>query len=479
MCAVSCFSGCGLGSYIESGNKNPPSDKPPVEDPDNPNPDDPDDGKTHYKVNVIYNNERFYPGDLEIYVVWRSDYSVTRLPLESDGTADAGELEGDFNVYLEGLPAKYTYNPNAYVATPENRFVSILLTDVLEPVNASRADGKNKYVNLGCYELKFTGIYRATLTQKCSDPSIDANTVPGLVYYQFAPMAAGVYSVTSLVNVYDNAINPYVAVLGGSHAFKWYTSTIDGGSASLAGGFTKNFRHEIRISASEVGGSFSFAIFAESKTNTYPLYVDFEVKYEGEYTSNYENVVVKRAQERLYKAPEPKANEHFVFADLNSKQFEMSNYKFSDSDNRYHHYSLELYPSTNGYGPALLCAITPSIDSYSVTTLYNANSVGLGNNYLRVYNCWIEEQQTYGVYDYTEFIRTDYYNVCNSQGYCYVTKELKEFLHLFVTGQALFTDGMNTDTELEGGATPEALGYYANEDSMWLFSCGFYTTYPL
>lgn len=479
LCTAACFSGCELGSYIESGNKNPPgtSTNPGGNEPggDNPGGETPDDTKTHYKVNVIYNNERFYPGDLDIYVVWRNEYSVVRYPLGADGTADAGELDGDFRVYLEGLPSKYAYNPNAYTATSDSRFVSILLTDIIEPANASRADGKNKYVNLGCYNLKYDGIYRAYLDGERTDEE------NGVLFYEYTPTAAGYYSIVSLVNVYDDDINPKIDIWGGTMAFKWYQRTLDGGGASIPGGYTKNFRYEVRISASEVGGSFTFAVHAASKTNAFPLYVDFEIKYEGDYTSSYENVLTKRAQERLYKAPDPKPNERFEFADIGTKQFSMNNFRFSDVDNRYHHYSMEYYADDPygigaGYGPALLCAITPKIPSYTVTTLYNANFVGLGSNYLKIFDCWIEELNAYGIYDYTEFIRTDYYGACNSYGYCYVTRELKEFLQLFAINQALFTDGMNSDTQLEGGATPEALGYYANEDSMWLFACGFYTT---
>ena len=62
-CAVSCFAGCGLGSYIDNNGGN---NKPTVPtDPDNPvKPDEPVDPsvpETHYTVSVFYNNKLFDP----------------------------------------------------------------------------------------------------------------------------------------------------------------------------------------------------------------------------------------------------------------------------------------------------------------------------------------------------------------------------------------------------------------------------------
>ena len=137
LCTVTLFSGCGLGSFVTNGK---PKDPPPVTDPDNPNnPDNPDNPNkpdvpeipsTHYTVSVYYNNKLFNPGETEINVVWRNDNEVKKVLLGADGKADAGELDGDFGVYLEGLPSKYTYNPSAYTATSEERKVTILLGSI-------------------------------------------------------------------------------------------------------------------------------------------------------------------------------------------------------------------------------------------------------------------------------------------------------------------------------------------------------------
>lgn len=479
LCAVICFSGCSLGSFIENGANTTPNGGNNTTKPDNgtpPSEEQPEeDLKTHYRVSVIYNNQPFSPGDKEVTAVWRNDTEIKRVELAADGTADAGVLEGDFSVYLEGLPEKYTYNPNGYTATEDGRFVSILLTDIMQPANASSADGKDKYVNLGCYKVKFDGTYRAVLSGE------KVNNEEGVLFYEYAPTAAGWYSITSNVNVYDDEINPLIDVWGGSMAFKWYDRTIDGGGVSLSGGFTKNFRHEIRISEREVGGSFSFAIHAVNKSGKYPVYVDFTIKYEGEYKSSYDNVKVVVPQENRVKAANPKINEAFVWANLGTRTFDMANYRYNDATKRYHYYNMDLYGDNSlgygkGFGPYLLCAIRPAIPSYTITTLYNANAVlnpetGTSSNFLQLYNIWFEDEQAYGTLDYTDFIRsadTGYARYCNDAGYCYVTQELMEFLHLYADNHSLYNDGIVMN------GSPEDNGYYAEEDSLWLFACGFY-----
>lgn len=475
LAAVVCFAGCGLGSYVDNGNKNPPSSVEPENPSENPNPsDDPEAEDTHYRVKVYLGNSPFYPGDSVINVVWKSDFNIVSEELGADGTADAGELDGDYAVYLEGLPAIYSYDPSKYTASDtvtetdlgveNNRHVTILLTTIHEP---ETGNGKGLYINNGCYNVKYDGTYRATVAKE--------NDV---VYYEYTPTAAGIYSIVSLVNVYADEVNPYIDVYVGTIGWKMFNYTLDGGGFSLSGGFTKNFRYEVRIDETEVGGSFTFAIRAASKTNEYPVTVDFAITFEGNYKSENTDIRTIRAEEARFKAPEPKPGQTFTFADLGTKRFDGNNYKYNDKTGYYHYYNAEKYADNPygygaGFGPILYCNITGAVPSYTVMqSLYNADAVGGGGiafNYLKLYNVWIEAEQKYAVYDYTEFIKTDYRNVCNSDGVCYVTPELKTFLQKFVENHSLYTDGM---TSLDG--TPEALGYTANQAGLWLFACGIY-----
>lgn len=462
---LSCAS-CDMGSYYENDKRptvdsNTPGNNPV--DPDNPDdPNNPVVDDKHYVVTVYFGSQVFVPSeDMDITVVWRSKNNVVRVPLGQDGKADAGELDGNYSVYLTGLPSEYSYNPNGYSATSNARKVSILLTSIKKP---SSGNGGDMYVNNGCYTVIEYGTYRTNVDGEDSK-----------LFYEFKPDKSGVYSIVSWVNIYDDSINPYIHLYSGSTAFKMYSRMIDGGGAASDGGFCKNFRYDFAVSDDEIGNVCTFAVGAVSKTNDYPLYVDFAITYVGPYTRDYFDIRPQQAQQAIGKTPEPKKGESFVYADMGTMLFDARNFKVSPNTGKYHVYNLEKYADNPygygvGYGPMLLCDIKNTTPSYQVTTLYNANSVGPSNsNYLKLYNVWIEKEQKFAVYDYTEFIRVDYNAVCNSEGKCFVTEELRTFLQKFAENLSLYTDGVGP-----GEGTPEYNGYSANQDALWLFACGFY-----
>jgi len=464
ICAAFCFVGCNGGKYIESGGTNTGGSV--TGKPDNPDlPDKPEElpGEEDetYTATVFYDSAPFDPKDINIYVVWVNDLQVKKVPLGADGKADAGMLDGQYTVYLEGLPSKYSYNPSGYVATSESRSVAILLTDITAP---ERGDGKGLYAADGCYQIKYDGTYRVVLEKEGQE-----------VFYEYITSGSGIYEVESWVNVYDNEINPYVVKYNGSSQFKFNPQKQDDGGYFLKGGFTKNFRFEYKVDKSEVGGTFTFAVGAETKSQAYPVAVDFQIKYLGEYSSELADIREKRAEEANTPAKEKQAGETFVYADLNTKVFDMSNYRYNENTKFYHYYNETEYAEDifgygKGYGPILCCMITKTAPSYSTTSLFNANAVGpYRANYLRIYNCWVEEESKFVVYDYVKFIREDYVSVCNSDGVCYVTEELKQLLQKFAENHSLYTDGVSAVI-----GTPEIKGYSANQDALWLFACGFY-----
>ncbi len=460
ICAALCLAGCNNGKYIENGGGSVISKPDTPVKPDNPD-DMPSEETASYTAAVFYDNAPFDPKDMNIYVVWVNNSQVKKVPLGADGKADAGKLDGQFNVYLEGLPSKYSYNPGGYVATSESASVAILLTDITAP---ERGDGKGLYESEGCYQIKYDGTYRVVLERERQE-----------IFYEYVTSASGVYSVESWVNVYDNNVNPYVVKYSGSSQFKYNPQKQDGGGFSISGGYTKNFRFEYKVDRSEVGGTFTFAVGAESKTSAYPVVVDFHIKYEGEYVSENADVREKRAEEANTQAEEKQAGEAFVWADLNTKVFNMSNYRYNEKTKFYHYYNETEYADDSlgygtGFGPILCCMIMKTAPSYSTTSLFNANAVGpFRANYLRIYNCWLEEESKFVVYDYVKFIREDYAGVCNSDGVCYVTEELKQLLQKFAENHSLYTDGVGAVM-----GTPEIKGYSANQDALWLFACGFY-----
>ncbi|MDE7164143.1 MAG: hypothetical protein K2O04_01800 [Clostridiales bacterium] len=459
LCVALCLSGCGLGSYIENGNR--PGFEPVI--PSDPNdPDNPELPDSDYTVSVFYNNSAYLPGENDVFVVWRNDRGIKRVPLGADGKANAGALDGNYAVYLEGLPDTYAYNPSAYTATSDERKITILLTEIRTPESGN---GGGLYINNGCYSVRYDGTYRAVITRPDE-----------YKYYEYSPTAPGVYAVESWVNAYANDVNPVLGLYGGSIGYKWLEMTLDDGGFSLSGGYTKNFRNEYRVTANEVGQSFTFAVSAESKTLDYPLTVDFAITYMGEYVSPDSDVRAVRAKEAYTKALDKKPGETLTYADFGTKIFDADNFRYNENTGFYHYYSAELYGDDSygygkNYGPILCCALNRNLPSYTITSLYSANATGLGggSNYLILYNQWLEEEQKYVVKDYTAFIREDYFRVCNRDGVCYVTEELKQFLQGFAENQSLWTDGVGA-----GNGTPERLGYFAKQDALWLFACCLY-----
>ena len=478
LCFITVLSGCNLGSFIvnnkdKGGNTVTPGDS---NDPDDP--DIPPVVSYDYTVTVYYNNLPFKPGDNDITAVWYSNEGIFRAPLGKDGKANAGVLYGDYYVYLEGLPSKYTYNPGAYKATDDERNVTILLTDIKKPVSG---DGSGYYIGTGVYVVNDDGTYRAEIKTDGQE-----------VYYQYTPTSSGWYKIESWVNVFEDSVDPVVTRWAGNSQFVQRAEEYKDGGFALEGGYTKNFRYDVQVGETYVGNAFTFSVTAASKFSEYPVYVDFAIVYIGKYKSSEEDVRIIRAKEAKVKAAEPQANETFVWADWDpwakdpdkayTLTFDASNFKYNEDTGFYHHYSMELYGEGDygtydygkGYGPRLLCSIKNPIKSCSlIPTLFDANAVvtPYGKvNYLLIYNVWLEAEQAYVTHDYQEFIRTDYGNRCNSKGYCYVTPELKNYLQLFAEENGLWTDGVD-DFNKE---TPERKGYHANQDSLWLFACGFY-----
>ena len=72
----------------------------------------------------------------------------------------------------------------------------------------------------------------------------------------------------------------------------------------------------------------------------------------------------------------------------------------------------------------------------------------------------------FGKENYKRFIEAEYTDMCNSDGVCYVTKELKDFLQKLSNSASYFFDGTGWC---------EKDNVFATEEDQWLFACGFYS----
>ena len=475
----------------------PPSGGGIIDNPENPNnPDNPDnpDGpnneekpndtdnpgpvvtEVEFVVSLVYNKKLYIPEEEEeIIVVWGDDYSQHTQKIGIDGYAKI-LLDGDFYVYIDNIPEGYTYNPNIYSASNDNPIVEI---ELLKISKISRGNGTKLYSE---YELSTTGTYRTEIKSKTKK-----------VFYEYQPTSPGYYVIESIVNIHEDVVNPKVDIYTGSFAAKYFSETLDDGGTYKKGGYTKNFKWVVKLSQEQLSNVFTFAIFAQSKTGEYPVYVDFKISYEGEYYLESTLAKLMEAQEikaNRYckncgypasvddtpavcpscgetsfsgpstKTPEFDSSYKYINSDGGSGSYyasltngtgflDANNFKYNEETGYWHVYDKE----TNTYGPVLCAKITAPCAYYDESlNLIESH----GNKNLTVSNL---------TENYKQFIEVEYASVCNSDGVCYVTNELKEFLQKFSVSQRLFFDG---------NGFVESTGVYAIEEDQWLFACGYY-----
>ncbi len=224
-----------------------------------------------FTVSLVYGGAPFVPTET-IEARWNDGFSYHTAALGADGKAEIEGLDGDYQVTLSAVPTGYTYDPNAYVATNENRNIEIELKKLI-----SYKDKKTQLYN--CIPIKSTGLYRVELDSAKSE-----------VFFEFSPTMSGMYSITSWVDTTENTVNPKANYYGANFAFKQLQHVADDGSAAST--YTKNFKLDVDIADQMIstGGQvrFTFGIMAEQKNAEYPAEVYFSITLDGEYPLNFE-----------------------------------------------------------------------------------------------------------------------------------------------------------------------------------------------
>ncbi len=455
MLVVMIFTLSACGGVIDEPVKTPPVIEP--EDPDKGNDGDNDpvfENSVEFSVSLVYNKKIYIPEENEIItVIWTDEFSQYTEKLGTDGFAKK-KLDGDYNVTISGLPDDYTYNPNIYVASNEEPSVEIELFKITKIRSTSQKNGTDPYK---AFSMSNVGTYRTEIKSKNQK-----------VYYTYSPRKAGWYVVESMVNIYDDTVNPALdAFFGNSIGALYKGDKVNDGGASKDGGYTLNFKWEFKLAEQELGGDFTFGVSATSKTGVYPIYVDFKITYEGEYYMPTITSSVIRAKEIKEETPEFDKSEYtFINADGGRGNYynlsetngtgilDGEKFKYNEETGYWHVWNNE----TNEFGP-ILCAYintpTPFMDPEAPMSSLSTMEYN-GNKCLTV---------SEGTENYKQFIEIDYAAVCNSDGVCYVTMELMIFLQKFSISSAYFIDG---------NGWVEGWGVYAIEPDQWLFACGYY-----
>ena len=503
-----------LFSFVACGEYNPPVDNTPQDneqdDNSESNNNDSQCGTAQrgeaFTATVTLNGKVYTPptvtdDSLALKVRWTDGKSYQTVNLGVNGKAECYGLDGEYSVTLINLPDGYTYNPNVYTATNDNRDVVIELL----PITATRGDGSDPYK---CIQLSGTGVYRAKVTHNGQE-----------IFYEFEPTRAGTYRIESMVDISAGMYDPVIDVYSGSSQFKIRDKRIDGGGAS--GGYTTNFKYVVNIDEKFIGNVFTFAVMLEGKDATYPTYVDFIISYEGGYnydfiTSdfvypefiskgfNYSDYASYLADDR---AKYGDSDFKIASVKIDGKNvFDQQYFRLNEEDGYYHVYDEEKYAQYGGWGPVLYANIT--IPTFFIDSAFNTIE-SAGNKNLTVSNgtenyklfiegysalvgdnvwyfcistcpcretnggcCPIENRCTKCTSDCrhipAKYVGQRGYADIAIEGRCPVTAELKDFLQKYAVSQKLFSDG-------NGWAEQSSPRYDAYEDSMWLFACGYYT----
>lgn len=458
----------------------------------------------------LYLNEQPFKPITAINVYWNDGYNVHIAPVDENGFAVIDGLDGDYNVTLSSVPDGYAYDSNSYTANNDNRNIIINMYDL----NVLRGSGESLD---NVYYINDTGIYTVTV-----------NSPEDFCYIRFAPQTNGTYTVESWASVVEDEISPIcLGYLGSEHFVYGEYKVTDVG---ICGNYTRNFIHTVNIADENIsssGGSvtFTFAVGAETKSGVYPVNLTFAVKRNGGFdldkiekevilpNNDWSNFDFEEfnslaggemvGAETIY----PGTTDSYVFDQSNYRLWKVS----EGGDGVYHVYDKEKYPETDGYGPVLFAHISSPVRFFasdengaqaSFTTIEDAgnNALVLKSKYnyrLFIYgfdymvqrgnycvptclchldgsplvcpvgctechrDCTQAEPEYFGVKGYADY--------ANSDGVAPVTEELRQFLQMYVSNtQFFFVDGEGT---IE---TDSQRPIDSDEDSQWLFACGYY-----
>ncbi len=481
-----------------------------------------------FTVVLKYEGEIYPPSpDNPITIQWNDGYSLHTAPLEADGVARMGGLDGDYKVTLLNLPKGYTYNPNIYTATNDKRHVEIELHRLVPTVGR----GTDKYND--CIKIGNTGLY-----------SIEVTGPEHETFFEFAPTESGTYSVESWMDTTADEVDVNANYYGGSMAYKEHKTPYTDGGAE--GTYTKNVKMDVQIADENIaqggGGAavFTFGIMATQKSGKYPITIYIAITLDGDFGYPYVGEPFYYPQQLPGKEdydpendPNILAGRTFVWADVvktsggaSANVFDAGYYKLwpksKGGDGFYHVYDEEAYPLTGGYGPVLYAKISAGsrfVDALN-TIEYSGNkalTLNIGKERWN-FKYFIEGWDALVSFDPSPNGKPSYFctkfcpcreggcdsfeaigeagaceegcknchpecrnipkeymglqgyaDICNADGCVPVTEELQMFLQNFCINQLLFMDGQGF------AETHPQFPVFSGEEDQWLFACGYYT----
>lgn len=509
------------------------------------------DEEVEFVITLLLRGEPYFDPDYSeenaIEVIFTNSSTEKRVKLDENGVAKTTGLVGEFNVHLSKTPNGYTYDPNGTIVSNDNPIGSI---ELLRIIKLSDKNNSSIYNPIEIENITISDPDKKNISY-CYIATL--KNVTDIKYYQFSIKSPGSYTVESLVDVYENSVNPIARKYKvGPAAYTVFDKEIDDGGYSLSGGYTKNFKYRIDLDEHYIGNVAKFGIKADVKdSSSYPVTITFKITYVDTYKEEQATRNPVFANELYYKRD---TNGNIIYSadgtpELNYVKITSDadlyypNYyeEFDDTGNAIHYpyywnnlidpsntetnspkYLRVRYSFVNGQyvqdptGDYILKETTKEITGNAYQNFGNFNDWRKGSNLVLDVNqngqevIYYNEEDGYyhfnyngedrivcakitsatvfvesalihiedpgngalqnvsidhKIYNYKRFIEAEYASVCNSDGVCYVTKELKEFLQYFSNSQCYFFDG---------NGWCEQDGVFAAEENQWLFACGFY-----
>lgn len=210
----------------------------------------------NYTVKVVYPDGTAVNGGVSVQ--WCSTYCLLPVVVNSQGIAE-NEIDDDtYYVHIDNIPQGYTYDPNAYVATPDNKHIVITLDEKKELSSGDGTTSNPYVVENGAYELK-----------------VLSSGKNGGMYFSYTASSSGKVTISSAAvnKLAMNEIDPYLGFIG---------ETDDLPNFSLAGAdVSGNKDSKIDINFSFTfdaveGKTYYFLVFVTSATSfpaTFNIYI--------------------------------------------------------------------------------------------------------------------------------------------------------------------------------------------------------------
>ena len=454
------FAGC--ATYVPPTGGTPSDDKPGEGQGDTDKPTKPTPSADSFSVQLMLvdrdaNKTPFtsqvYKDVVNMEAQWTDleTRQVYSAKFDENGFAEYPTLDGDYTVNILNVPESYIYDVNGYEVNNYSKEITVSLY----VMGILGQQFNNLDTPVPYYKLTKTGVYRTVLESESHK-----------VLFQFQPSEGGTYSFTTLVDITADEINPRIDVHGGHNS--WMNPSpmdrIDGGGKGS--GYTKNVYWEITLAPDEVTGVFWFMLYSESRNkDAYPLTVDFKLQRDGDFENRYPLSTPAEVTEDFTRTPETPSGTFRYCATRGGayRLLDQSMVRLNPDDGYYYYFD----KVTNEYKEMLYAKISQPTEVTFDSDEYSQNKQNGSfiDQRLLMMLTYVVGYDSSTPLNYVTFVQT-YAEHCNADG-CYpVNKEIKDFLQRFAVSRRYFNDG--------NGEAEFFAGYNSDEESQWMYACGFY-----